>query len=234
MKKTVLLAIGIASALLSGTVACAEEGFTFRNIPWYSSKADTEKLLVADGASVGFAGFKDKVLRLSGIDYPSVTSGKDRVDGGGYVGRYGSIKVAGYDTSAIGACYIYQLNDDGTINKDDESAEFYFGWYEFSGNDYSDCPALYEDLSGKLSSLYGEGSEDINDNFSSVIWEDEDSNVIRLQLGGKTNDNKWVSIGYIASDADERLDAMQDALTAEAIALEAAEREENKEDVSGL
>lgn len=44
----------------------------------------------------------------------------------------------------------------------------------------------------------------------------------------------YVSIGYIAADADAKLDSVQGALYAEAVAAEASEREANKNNVDGL
>ncbi len=209
--------------------------FTFRNIPWWSTKSDVEKLLVGEGAEIQQAAFPDNILRMSGIDYINSTGGKDRVDGGGIVARYSGIKVAGYTPSDTQACYIYTLNDDGTINKDTDSAQFYFGWYTFDSYNYTDGEGVYNDLAQKLQSLYGDGTSNTDDDyFSTITWSDESGNQIRLLLGGKSADYKYVTLGYMAADSDEKLDAMQTAVDAEAADQEAAEREKNKEDVSGL
>ena len=196
-----------------------ETAFTFRDIPWWSAKSDVDKKLTSEGAEIQQAAFEDNILRMNGIDYTNTTIGKNRVDGGGIVGRYSGIKVAGYTPSNTQACYIYTLNDDGSINKDKDSAQFYFGWYTFEPYDYADGEGVYNDLLQKLQSLYGEGT---------------DSNQIRLLLGGKNKDSKYVTLGYMAAGADEKLDTMQTAVDAEAVDQEAAEREKNKEDVSGL
>lgn len=215
--------------------AVTKDTFSFRDIPWWSSKTDAEKLLVGEGAEIQQAAFQDNILRMSGIDYANSTGGKDRVDGGGIVVRYSGIKVAGYTPSGTQACYIYTLNDDGTINKDKDSAQFYFGWYTFEAYDYADGEGVYNDLAQKLQSLYGEGTSDTDDDyFSTTTWLDKDNNQIRLLLGGKDRDTKYVTLGYMAAGADEKLDEMQAAVDAENIANEASEREKNKEDVSGL
>lgn len=212
-----------------------ESSFTFRNIPWWSTKADAEKQLTAEGAEVQKAAFEDNILRMSGIDFANSTSGMDRVDGGGTVVRYSGIKVAGYTPSETQACYIYTLNDDGTINKDKDSALFYFGWYTFESRDYVDGEGVYNDLAQKLQSLYGEGiANDESDYFTTITWTDADNNRIRLLLGGKDSDSKYVTLGYMAAGADGKLDEMQVAVDAENVAAEAAEREKNKDDVSGL
>lgn len=209
--------------------------FDFRGIDWWAPKTDVDTQLVSEGAEIQDAAFKDNILRMSGIDYAGTTSGKDRVDGGGIVARYSGLKVAGYTPSDTQACYIYNLNDDGTINKNEDSAQFYFGWYTFENRDFADVGGVYNDLSQKLQSLYGDGvTNEDDDYFSTVTWTDSDNNQIRLLLGGKNKDYGYVTLGYIAAGADEKLDEMQVAVDEENVQKEAAEREKNKADVSGL
>ena len=218
-----------------GTNGYENDSIMFRNIPWYSSKSEAEKILAEEGASIGTDSFKNHIRRMGGIDFINTMAGDDYIEGGGIVGNYEGITVAGYDPSEIGACYIYTLNDDGTINKNDNDAEFYFGWYAFDSRDYVDGAGVYDDLHQKLTSLYGEGIEDTeSDYFNTITWYDSENNQIRLLLGGKQADYKYVTLGYMAAGADERLDKMQNALDAEAAANEAAERESNRDNVSGL
>lgn len=237
-KKSILLALilaGTSCAVTASAGELSEKDIYFRDIPWYTNKADVEKSFVDSGATVEQAAFKDNILRMSGIDFSNTTSGSDRVDGGGIVGRYSGIEVAGYKPSDTKACYIFTLNEDGTINKSEDEAEFYFGWYTFDSDDYVDGEGVYNDLLQKLVSLYGEGVTDpSSDYFTTTTWTDSGSNQIRLLLGGKKQDYRYVTLGYIAADADARLDEMQAALDAEAAAQEAAERESNKDNVSGL
>lgn len=208
---------------------------TFRNIPWWSTKAETEKQLIDEGAEILNSSFTNDILRMSGIHFANVTSGNDRVDGGGIVARYSGIKVAGYTPSETKACYIYTLNDDGTINKDENTAQFYFGWYTFDTPEYIDGEGVYNDLASKLQSLYGEGITNAeSDYYTTIIWTDSTNNQIQLLLGGKQSDYKYVTLGYMASGADEKLNEMQVAIDEEAIRMEAIEREKNKTDVSGL
>lgn len=249
---TLLIATFIASGFSGSLVSAASEAtestesslledstenssFAFRNIPWWSTKTDAEKQLVAEGAEIQTAAFEDNILRMSGIDYANSTGAKDRVEGGGTVVSYSGLKVAGYTPSETEACYIYTLNDDGSINKDKDTAQFYFGWYTFESRDYADGEGVFNDLLQKLQSLYGEGVFNSDDDyFTTSTWTDSDNNQIRLLLGGKNKDYKYVTLGYIAAGADEKLDEMQVAVDAENVASEAAEREKNKEDVSGL
>lgn len=212
-----------------------ETQFFFRNIPWYSTKKETEKILTDGGAKIQTAVFKDNILRMDGINYTNIISGTDRVDGGGIVGRYSGINVAGYDVSDTCACYIYSIDENGIIDKSEDNAQFYFGWYTFDSNDYVDGEAVYNDLLQKLSSLYGTGTSNTEDDyFSTTTWHDSSDNQIRLLIGAKNEDYTYVTLGYMVSDADERLDEMQVALDNEAIANEAEKRKSSKDNVSGL
>ena len=209
--------------------------FSFRDIPWWSSKSEAESLLISEGAKVWQAAFENNVLRMNGIDYMNSVAKSDRVDGGGIVARYSGINVAGYIPTDTQACYIYTLNEDGSINKNKDNAQFYFGWYTFDLDDYIDGDSVYDDLRQKLTSLYGEGIEDAErDHFNTITWYDSENNQIRLLLGGNETDYKYATLGYMAAGADERLDEMQIALDTEAAENEAAERESNKNNVSGL
>lgn len=239
MKKlTTLLFITSASILAASLLTSAEETskeITFRSIPWYSTRKEAEQLLEDEGASSSNDAWKNYARRLSGIQFLSTMSGSDYVDGAGIARNYSGLSVAGYEPSEVGACYIYNINEDGTLDRNEDNAEFYFGWYGFDSRDYVDGIGVYEDFLQKLTSVYGDGStNDESDYFTTTDWFDPDGNQIRLLLGGKSNEKYYVSIGYIVPDADSRLDAVQDVLNAEAAAAEASERDANKENVEGL
>ena len=88
----------------------------FRDIPWYSTKSEVEKILFDDGASIhGWMTGENDIYRMSGTDYSNVTMGDDRVDNGGYRGWYANISVAGYDVDNTYVCYMYPTDDAGNI-----------------------------------------------------------------------------------------------------------------------
>lgn len=237
MKKKLLSLFLVGSFVFSMPVYAEEQKtqFSFRDIPWYSTKTDAEKILTSDGATTAKAAWEDYILRMSGINFTNTLTGNSYVDGGGFTGRYKGINVAGYEASDTCACYIFTIDSNGNINKSVDDAQFYFGWYEFNSDDYVDSEGVYIDLSEKLSSLYGDGLSDAEDDyFSTTTWYDDANNQIRLLLGGKDRDKKYVTLGYIAAEADERLDEMQIALDSEAANAESIEREKNKNNLSGL
>lgn len=208
-----------------------ENLFSFRDCKWYGTKRETEQLLFSEGASThGTLGSENNIYRMSATDYANVTMGKDRVDGGGIRAWYADIAVAGYNVDDTYACYLYPIVD-GQIVRDDEQAEFYFGWYTFDSSDYSDHEGLYNDLAAKLASIYGEGQVENGKYNSTTTWKDAQGNQIRLLIN---SDKNYVTLGYMAYNAEARLDAMQTALEEEAKQEEARSREENASNTSGL
>lgn len=203
----------------------------FRGIEWYSTKADAEQILFNEGAEThGVLGSPNDIYRMSGTDYANVTVGSDRVDGGGVRAWYADISVAGYDVDDTYACYVYPVVD-GQIVYDDELAELYMGWYTFQPGDYADYEGIYNDLLTKLTSVYGEGDSDADSYFTTTTWIDPQGSQVRLLINDSKN---YVCLAYMAYSADERLDAVAQALEDEAVRTEADAREANAYNVDAL
>lgn len=228
--------ISMASVVYAEDNGTTGTNFTFRGIPWNTARADAEQLLEDDGAKKNWE--TSDIYRLSAVDYLHVTSGDEVVEGGGCKVTYHDLTVAGYTPSRTNACYLYQIDENGKIDKTKDTSQFYMGWYEFENDDFSDMEAIYNDLLTKLTSLYGDGNIDQGESsqyFWTDTWTDNDGNVIQLLINGmEDRENQEISLAYIAADADERLDAMENALDAETAANEAEQREANKDNTSGL
>lgn len=204
----------------------------FRGIPWYSTKAYAEKILLENNVTAKEDGWQsDSLYRLSALNYPNVNSGNDRVDGGGIKMSYSGLTVAGYTPSEVHACYIYQIDNSGSLIRDIDNSQLYLAWYVFDGDDFTDYQSLFDDLTAKLSSLYGIATDDENAYLIKKIWNDSNSNSIQMVMD---DDRSYVTLGYIASDADSKLDEMQSAIDAENAAAEAVEREKNATNTDGL
>lgn len=208
-----------------------ENLFSFRGCKWYGTKADTEQSLFGEGASThGVLSNENNIYRMDATNYANVTMGDDRVDGGGVRAWYGDVSVAGYNVEDTYACYLYPVVE-GQVVHDDEQAEFYFGWYTFESADYSDHEGIYNDLAAKLVSLYGDGRVENGKYNSTTTWKDVQGNQIRLLIN---EDKNYVTLGYMAYDAEGRLNALAEALENEAKQEEARSREENASNTSGL
>lgn len=205
----------------------AEGLITFRGIKWFTAREQTEELLTSEGMTKARTTSQD-IYRVTGPNYRNVTMGRDRVDDAGCRVRYEGLSVAGYDIEDTYACYIYPI-DNGAIVRDESLAEFYMAWYDFIG--YADQQAIHDDLTQKLTSLYGDGAIEHHTFFDTTTWTDMQGNFIRLLYNP---DSQYVVLVYMAGDAERRLDEMQEAQRNEAIANEAQEREENISNTSGL
>ena len=203
--------------------------FTFRNHKWYESKEDFDQAIIQEGGTVGWYSSND-IYRMAAIDYSNITMGRDRVDEGGCKIRYSDIDVAGYTPSATYACFVYPIKK-GTIIHDEEQAEFYFGWYAFESRDFANHQGIYNDLSQKLTGLYGKGKSATSKYNTTTTWKDKEGNQIRLFIN---DDKDYVTLAYMAHDADKRLDAMKKALADEAKAAEDEARKNNKNNNKGL
>lgn len=224
------------SVYAADTQASSEENLkseiTFRDIQWYSSKADVESLLYADGASNGgWIGDENTIFRINALDFLNSWSNSDEVKGGGYHAWYSGVTVAGYTPSDTYACYIYKIDESGHIDHTVDNSELYLGWYTFNQSDFVDHESIFSDLASKLTNLYGQ-CEDYSDKWKIVkTWHDDTGNQIRLH---EDDDKTYVVLAYMAADADARLDAMQTAVDAENAAAEADEREKNASNTDGL
>jgi hypothetical protein len=204
---------------------------TFLGVDWYTPKSKAMQLFEEQGV------LDDSITEAHAIYTISAFDGHERTKGISSIERqigYSIImspRVAGYDTYMAYISFIYPVQENGFLLKSDDDAQLYLAYYEFSEYEIDDFQAAFDDLLSKLSSLYGEGEQSKTDDASKIQWTDPDGNTVRLIY---EYDRDRIYIGYAASDADKRVSEAKAALDAENIAAEAAEREANADDSSGL
>ena len=231
MKKLLSILL-ILSVLITYTIVYAEDNeISFRGIEWYSSKKDVEEILLSDENIRSRNSSAHDIYRMSGTYYPNVTMGSDRVDDGGIVGRYDGIKIAGYEIPTTYIYYVYPIENKKIIHEDDQ-ALMYLIWYPFTNSAFADQIGIHDDLSAKLTSLYGKGKVDKSSKYYTITtWKDKKGNTILLLIN---DDKDYTSLAYMASDAEKMLDTMKQALKDEAIELEKQQREQNSNNTDGL
>jgi len=202
---------------------------TFRNLEWYGTFKDIDAQLADEGITYSSWNVDDCVYRLSRVDFINVWDGSDYVEGAGLTIRYSGVEVAGYTPSDTYACYMYPIENNAIV-RDDEQAQFYFAWYAFDDNDYKDIAGLYDDLYTKLQSIYGEG-QTVEEYHTYILWTDSEGNRLKLI---SNDDRTYAMLGYMAAGGDEKVDALEELVTAEAVAGEQAAREENASNTGGL
>ena len=218
--------INRAKASIPPTKSSEEGEILFRGVPWYSTRVQTEAIIGYTSKTKG----PNDLYRITAIDYNNVTMGNERVDDyGGCMANYSNVTIAGLAPSSTYICYIYPIVD-GKIIADDSLAQIYFGYYKFTSN-FSDHEAIYSELQRKLNITYGTGVETIGRYNTTTKWTDVNGNYIQLLINSSGD---YVSLGYIAADADERLDEMQNAIDNQLAEQEHIEMQKQENNFGGL
>lgn len=213
----------------------SETQVLFRDIPWYLTRSDVDKLLTDQGITVipkddpeEVTALNRTVYKLENVEPPHP------VVGAGYLEKCENISVSQYEPATCGLCFMYTINEDGSVNKSDDEAEFYYGWYDFWSDDYDAEISKYTDLKDKLTSIYGEGVEVTND-YDQIFtnWYDYEGNRIQLYYSpNTTGEYHAVHLGYQAANAESRLNRLEDALGY--VIKMPVETTYSEEDLSGL
>lgn len=202
--------------------------FLFRSVPWYSTREETEKII---GYKSNTKGPSSEIYRIEKMDYPYSVSGPLCIKGnGGVFAYYSGVDVAGLIPSETYITYIYPIVD-GTIIHEDKLSQIYMAHYKFKKEDFGDHEGIYQDFQRKLNNTYGEGIESTNGYSTWTLWTDREGNIIRLYIN---KDKNYVSLGYMAGDADERLDEMIIAMDNEKANEDKMNMEINEDNYNGL
>lgn len=142
-------------------------------------------------------------------------------------------KVAGYEVSYIDLYFMKHVNMDGSINHDKNKAEFYMGTYTIS--DCVDRIEVFDDLTEKLTSLYGPINYEQFDGQVARIWKDEFGNCVALVR----HDTEWenlddVEIIYMSGSAMNDIQILDNALYNETINENNQNRIDNADNTDGL
>ena len=201
----------------------------FRGLEWYSEYDEVHSLLLQDcePSILPFFCFENTTIdSIYRIEWAYMFS-DDRVEEAGVNVCYNDISVAGYIADAE-VYYMYPIKN-GKVDRSLEGAQMYVAYYVFE--DMADLPAVYDDLSIKLTSLYGEGTPKSNGYYNGIYWQDSHGNMAWLLI---ENDNSAVRLGYAAGDHIARLGTLRDQIRSETIAAEDESRQDNAGNTSGL
>ncbi len=183
-------------------------GIAFRGVPWGSTKKDTESILGV-GAPAG--------------SYITVSRGTVNTDGIGIQTRYEDWTLAGYPIEYAEVNYIYPVVD-GVMLRNDDIAILYLAEYDIW--DIGDTNAVVEDLTNKLSKLYGSYTTGIRD---TRTWTDISNNMIELSYSSSR-----VYLIYSSAQAEELLGYGRQAIQDERKEQEELLRIQNQNNTNGL
>lgn len=201
----------------------------FRGLEWYSDYSTVHSLLLQDCEPNFLPCYcleNTTIDSINRIEWAYMFS-DDRVDEAGVSVCYYDISVAGY-VADVDVYYMYPIKN-GKVDRNLESSQMYTAYYVFE--DMADLPAVYDDLSVKLTSLYGEGTPKSNGYYNSIYWQDSQGNMAWLLI---ESDNTEVRLGYAAGDHITRLGKLRDQIRDETIAAEDESRQNNAGNTSGL
>lgn len=234
MKKSIIsLCMTIVLTIFTvSSLAESVKEITFQNIYWYEtfpvvhsqlSDAATEwEPRIKSGIEViGFARAHMSIDKR----YPN------RGNESGIEAIYYSVPVAGYIANGVVVDYIYALDQNGYVLRDDSQSEFISAIYYIDkyGKEDTTLKEIYDDLAMKLTILYGEPDEMYADMEDAIGWSDTKGAMIQMNYGVQGS----VTLGYLAPNAIERIDAINAQITAEALeaeALQAAALEQAEKD----
>lgn len=242
MKKFALfLASVVACSASAGILAQAAESekeeklITFRGIDWYSTRADAEAMLAANGIEdQSFMSDRHMISRISGVwEWTGKHDVGEYMHDAGWAAMYSGATAGGYAPSYTEAYFMYTVSENGEVIRSDDDALLYGAVYEYRSNDFEDMDAVFADLQNKMSLVYGD-SEALNDEYHSrYVWTDSEGNTARL-IKYESEKNPSVSLAYEAADAKDRLDQLQDAIDAETRKAQESERLANASNTEGL
>lgn len=210
--------------VLVSTTALADE-ILFRGIPWGTSVLEFEKQI---GCEIGYTELRlphwSSYSPTSSIDKGTYTIGYDVTAGFGDT----LFQVAGYDLDFIFAYFYYGV-EDGKINRNPEASEFYLSEYIF---DVEDIEGAYSDLKEKMTSLYGEGTEEKGktSEYYATVWDGDNNTAVRLLVRSNyPYDGSSIRLVYGKTDSDEHVKYLEELVQQERIMQERNNRSDSKD-----
>lgn len=234
----------LASTLLTGlgcNISLASEGekeITFRDIPWGTAFPAVDEQL----GSWELWNMNDELLKTysaddillgdyKGIDFEY--SGMNIISNA----FNGEQSVAGYTTSGI-KLYFAFLPVDGYLTYDESDTALYGAQYEFKPTNREE---MYNDLTNKLSELYGEPAKVTDDSdmwgnaYTYTYWYGANDTELVLRCTDATNDttdfyDDEIFVSYVWRGGDDLLQQGSDAIKKEKSDKEDAAREVGSSD----
>lgn len=203
----------------------AREEIVFRGIPWGTSYENATSQ-VPDVNFVSYQGESIKTYSVEEIvygfgirfEYTDINIKAHNL--------FGSVCIAGYDTSSVDLFFAY-VPVDGSLTKLDRDSALYAASYEF---DPIDTKAMAKDLKEKLSAMYGDPSETSHgeDFWGGAVdytyWYGANDTLLVLCVDDES-ESRWklserIRIVYAWREGDRLLQEASDCLEREAIASE--------------
>jgi len=225
----------------SGTSEAADS-ITFRGIDWLSPeaevKAEVEKI---EDIKPSFYQPEEENARIDSWYRQWENMYSDyNIEEAGVILRYQNVPVAGY-TADLDLSFMYSIDENDGVDYDAKKAQFYMAQYDIQ--DVEDIEGAFDDISSKLTELYGESEDksyynsfDEKTSPKGKVWTASDGSLVWAGIYYNSYDEKYSTlwIVYAAPNTDGMLTELANRITQEAINHEAEQREENASNTGGL
>ena len=125
------------------------------------------------------------------------------------IGEFPENDVAGYSMNYIKSYFLYEPDENGMLVRDHEHGRFCAAFYSLKFNDDESTAAAWDDLTAKLTRLYGDVDETASEKKINV-WRGADGTMV--VLGVKKATNPFIEIRYSFEGMDELIQNAQAAV----------------------
>lgn len=222
MKRLFVLLLALIMVSIS-VYAAADDVYStpilFKKIPWGTSYTDAVKQLgnismrdireteywhTMDDFMYTEGGFSDYNAKIGGYAYASSSSLEGE-------------KVAGYDIDDLYMYFVYVPGDDGLLIRDEDHTALIYAYYKINPKDLT---AAYEDLTAKLTKLYGDVDGTQSDSFlitdNQNLWNGAEGTMVSLvSRDYESTGTKEIYIKYGFSGAEALMQKAYDAIALE-------------------
>lgn len=203
----------------------SDKEILFKDIPWGTNYTEVDRILpelnMMSMNGEAFRTFSTDEIVLG--DYQGIDFEYNDINIVGICSN-DEMEVAGYTTSDMSLYFAY-IPVDGVLTKTENDSALYGAQYVFTPQNLD---AMSEDLIEKLSSVYGEPSERINDKdmwgneYEYVYWYGQNNTELVMKIVDTTNDTtdvyeNEIVLSYVWRDGDKLLQQASDILKQEAI-----------------
>lgn len=198
MKRCVVLLVAVLLAMTAvSTLAEHGEPILFRGIVWGSSYAEIAESVELEKLST--FSFSESVGTALGMETTLDTPRDEGLVGIAEFSRPYP-EVAGYQTVDVELHFVYLPDENGELAKDEEHTALYHAYYTIEP---ADRVAAYEDLTQKLTSLYGDADYsrgDITQDKDSVTaWYGAEGTMVSLEYSTSSY-RIYIHYGFLGGD----------------------------------
>ena len=240
MKRFLILFLAVVTLFSVSTFASVDT-ITFRDIEWWNSEPKVKKEIEKmDDIKPSLFLPEEENARIDGWYHPwEFIYSEPNVENGGVLLNYDDVNVAGYKAD-LELYFMYKIKN-GLVSRNIKDTSFYQAKYTI--DDLEDIDSVFEDITTKLTSKYGEPEDksyyDHSDDLYSpkgYLWTAGDGSIVWIGMYYNSYDDKYSEcwIFYSAPNVDKKLDKLNKQIQNETINEEAARREENASNTDGL